>query len=178
MSDLLVPGVLIAIVALAIRWDLLEHRIPNALCGPALLAGVTLNALSDGVPGLWLAISGALAGLAVFLPLYLLKGMGAGDVKLMAAVGSFVGPLDAAWAAAMTLALGALIALGIVVRRRFLSRPARLEAVLADNTSLTPTPAASLRKERFPYAVAIAGGTILCMWYQGQLDPLAAALLR
>jgi prepilin peptidase CpaA len=109
--------------------------------------------------------------------LYLLHGMGAGDVKLMAAVGSFLGPLGALLAAATTLTLGALIAIGIVLHRRFARGRSRMEAALSDSMAVAQDDIASVRKQRFPYAVAIAGGTLLFMWHQGQLDPLAAALM-
>jgi prepilin peptidase CpaA len=167
---------LLMILALAASTDLLTHRIPNALTAPTLAIGLILQALSEGQAGILFALAGMSVGLAALLPFYLLRGMGAGDVKLMAAVGSFLGPLGALHAAAVTLVLGALLGVSVMVGRRFaLARApaARLAEVLHGSG---PAPA-SVRKEKFPYAVAIAGGAVVWMWHQGQLAHLAATLV-
>jgi prepilin peptidase CpaA len=93
---------------------LAEHRISNVLtlAGlPAALAAVNLG----GASGFLNALAGAGVGLLCFLPLYLSKGMGAGDVKLMAAAGAFFGPSDAFVAALLSLASGAVLALVILL---------------------------------------------------------------
>jgi prepilin peptidase CpaA len=73
-------------------YDLRFRRIPNWLALAGLVVGLALNALLFGLPGL--QTSGLGLGLAflIYFPLYLLRAMGAGDVKLMAAIGAIVGP--------------------------------------------------------------------------------------
>lgn len=73
-------------------YDLRYRRIPNWLTVTGVLIGVSVNALI-GPPeaGLLFALQGLAAGFGVYLVLYLLHAMGAGDVKLMAAVGALVG---------------------------------------------------------------------------------------
>jgi len=113
----LMTGVVLVVFALAVREDLLKHRIPNSLNLAGLVLGVGLAFLLDGVGGALAATGGALVGAAALLPFYLLRGMGAGDVKLMAAAGAFLGPLHALLAAAMALMAGAVLAVFIIAWR-------------------------------------------------------------
>ena len=86
---------LLALVTLAAIVDLARRRIPNLLLLTGWMVAVPLHLLSDQPgPAVLGALAGALCGLLIFLPLYLLRGMAAGDVKMMATVGLFVGPLD------------------------------------------------------------------------------------
>ena len=145
---------LLTVLAVAAATDLFEHRIPNLLTAPALATGLLIHTLTEGHAGMMVALTGMVVGLAALLPFYLLRGMGAGDVKLMAVVGSFLGPLGALHAA--------------------LIRPTpRLAGELPGSVAAH----VSIRTEKFPYAVAIAGGTVFFMWHQGQLAQLAATLV-
>ncbi|HXE12301.1 MAG TPA: prepilin peptidase [Bryobacteraceae bacterium] len=83
---------LVALVTVAAIYDLRFRRIPNWLNLSGLMLGFALNAVCFHLVGAKNAGEGMLLALAVYLPLYLLRGMGAGDVKLMAAVGALVGP--------------------------------------------------------------------------------------
>jgi prepilin peptidase CpaA len=89
---------LAAMVLTAGYFDLRYRRIPNWLTLPGFLVGLALNAFLSFRPGQGLLLRNAALGLAlamlVYFPLYLLRGMGAGDVKLMAAIGSLVGWRD------------------------------------------------------------------------------------
>lgn len=140
---------LLALLALAVRSDLLWHRIPNLITGLGLAAGLVLQATLAGWEGVRSGLLGAAAGCAVLLPFYLLRGMGAGDVKLAGAAGSYLGPAGALFGAFASLVAGAICALiwSIAVRRR-------LAAVDG-----SPGPA-ELRKQKFPYALAIALGML------------------
>ena len=81
---------LIAVLGLAVYWDLSERRIPNAVTVPGLVVGLLLAAFAEGgVPAQ--GVAGAGIALAVSLPLVLLGGLGAGDAKLFTTVGAFVG---------------------------------------------------------------------------------------
>jgi prepilin peptidase CpaA len=68
------------------------RRIPNWLTVPALLMGLALSAALGGWPGLKSSLEGAGIGLGILLPLVLARGLGAGDWKLMGALGAFLGP--------------------------------------------------------------------------------------
>lgn len=169
-------AIIVVVVALAIREDLLRHRIPNALNLSALTLGLGLALLGAGVGGLGQAASGVLVGFAALLPIYLLGGMGAGDVKLMSAAGAYLGPSGALLAAAVALVAGAVLAMGIVIWR--MSQAKSLE-VTSPSIEAPPRPRtaaaiARARKERFPYAIAIAVGVVAVLWLRGALGGLMA----
>jgi len=107
-----------------------------------------------------------------------LRGMGAGDVKLMAAAGTFLGFKSALVAAALSLIAGGVLALGYVAWR--LIEPTEpLQASAPGSASRAWRGAALLstvRHERFPYALAIASGVVMTLWLQGSLADLATAL--
>jgi prepilin peptidase CpaA len=84
----LAKGLLAAVVLLAAAWDLRTRTIPNWLTLPALAAGLLVQSPLEAAQGAGLA-------LLVHVPLYTLRAVGGGDLKLMAAVGAFTGP--AAW---------------------------------------------------------------------------------
>src|SRR5215471_12693389 len=84
-------ALLAALLGVAVLTDLRSHRVPNLLNLAGLIAGLALQTYTAGLHGLGDGLLGACVGLACFAPLYLLKGMGAGDVKLLAAVGAVLG---------------------------------------------------------------------------------------
>jgi len=84
--------VLIFMLLISLYTDIVERKIYNWTTIPAAVLGVILNFLADGAPGLKTSLMGLLTGLAVFLLPFLLGGMGAGDVKLMGAIGALKGP--------------------------------------------------------------------------------------
>lgn len=72
-------------------YDIRYRRIPNWLVLPAVLVGFALNAFLFGLAGLSHAGLGFGLAVLIYMPLYVLRGMGAGDVKLAAALGAFLG---------------------------------------------------------------------------------------
>jgi prepilin peptidase CpaA len=98
--------------------DIRSRRIPNWLTLSGVCAGLALNAATAGLAGFRLSAMGMLLGFGAYLALYSLRAMGAGDVKLMAAVGAIVGP--AGWISvfvATAIAAG-LLSLGLVIIKR------------------------------------------------------------
>ena len=84
--------VLVVTLAIAAWTDYQEWRIPNRLLAPSAAVALMLSTFLPGGQGIILSLLGATAGVFIFLPLYLLKGMGAGDIKLMGVIGLYVGP--------------------------------------------------------------------------------------
>ena len=99
--------VLVAALAAAVT-DVWKFKVSNFLTLPLLLSGLAYHWLSQGWPGLGMSVLGALFGFAVLLPMFLLGGMGGGDVKLLAAAGAWVG-----WPLALVVFLAAALAQGI-----------------------------------------------------------------
>jgi len=157
--------------------DVKECRIPNQFVFSGLALGVFFNTvLPDGLGfasslpggvGLWGALAGAAIGLGVMLPLYLLRAMGAGDVKLMAMVGAFLGSEDVIGAVLCSFIAGGVLSLGyawkIGVLRRTLQNIKLIvysSAVKIAGGSSPVLDAAPETAGKFPYAVAIAVGTL------------------
>lgn len=110
------------IVAALLVWaawiDGRELRVPNWLTFPMVFAGLAYNTIAFGWNGLGLALLGMVVGLLCLMPLYCVGGMGAGDVKLMAGVGAWLGWSVTAYAFAWTVVIGAVMAVGMVLYRQ------------------------------------------------------------
>jgi len=160
----------LTVMLLAAVWrDLSRHRIDNLLVLGGIAAGITLSGMQDGFAGVALALGGLLVGLVLLLPFYARGGMAAGDVKLMAAAGAFLGPLDAAWAAGWSLIAGGVIALAILLHgdglRRGVVSTGRQFFDYAMARVWVPAAPDSAAAKRFPYAVAIAVGCMtVVLW--------------
>jgi prepilin peptidase CpaA len=154
--QLTILGILLAI---AVQSDVRRYRIPNIVCLCLLISGLTFQAALYGLNGLLLGIGGMLAGFLVLLPFYVLGGMGAGDVKLLAAGGSFLGPGAALIAGGMALVGGALLALGLLLYRAGVAF-----AVSGDVKQMTDA-VLMFRKEHFPYALPIAAAVLGSFFY-------------
>ncbi|WP_349608931.1 MULTISPECIES: A24 family peptidase [Cupriavidus] len=149
----------IAIVLAAAAIDLQHRRIPNWLTFGAWLlalpAQLVIHGLGSGLSG-WAL--GWLTGLTVFLPLYALRGMAAGDVKLMAAVGAWLGPSMALQIALMAFLLGGAWALAHVCWFRHGSQVVRNIAGIVRGKAHGPSVGS------MPYGVAIAAGTLALLF--------------
>lgn len=165
---LIVPA--FALVWIAAAWDIKQRRIPNLLVLIAMLIGIALQLALVAGNGLFSALTGLVVGLAVLLPGYLLGTTGAGDVKLMAAIGTFLGPQDAALAALASIAVGSLVALGYAASSIFQPNsvsPWRRWGLMCRTffTTFQPIYLAPAEGEvmgrKFPFAVSIALGTTL-----------------
>lgn len=155
--------VTIAVGALAATIvDIRTRRIPNELT--AAIAGVGVGLAAAGTSGIsvWASMAGFAIGLALMMPGHALGATGAGDVKLMAAVGAVVGPSTVVSAFLFTAIAGGVLALAVAIRRR------RLGATLAGTGRLIAAPGdvkqqigAAPPASRFAYGPAIAVGSVL-----------------
>jgi prepilin peptidase CpaA len=114
--------ILVALVLTAAIWDLKSRRIPNWLSLTGILCGIALNSFLYGWSGLKESLEGMGTAFAVYFVLYLVRAMGAGDVKLMAAVGAFVGPGNWFMIFLITAVLGGVIALAVLAWRKRLRK--------------------------------------------------------
>lgn len=170
-------ALLAALLVAATLTDLRSRRIPNALVLAGLAASMACQAvaLTIGSAPLagsewWSPLAGLATGFAVMMPLYLLRATGAGDVKLMATVGAFIGAPTAIAAALYTLAAGGLLSLVFMLGRgiaaetianvRFLFTDWAQRARTGQGVRLAPL---AKTAARLPYAVAIAIGTAVAL---------------
>lgn len=108
---------LIALVVAAGVCDIRSRKIPNWLNLSGLVLGFGLNLLFFHAEGFKIAGLGLGLALLVYVPLYVVRGMGAGDVKLMAAVGSIAGPENWVRICVATIVIGGIASLVYVVRK-------------------------------------------------------------
>src|SRR5580704_3971926 len=107
--------ILLGILTLvAAGFDIRYRRIPNWLVLAGIVAGFVWNLYSSSWSGLGHAAAGLGLGFALYFPLYLLRARGAGDVKLLAAVGAIVGPMNCFWVFLLTALLGGAIAMVVL----------------------------------------------------------------
>src|SRR5579862_6740833 len=98
------------LVAIAAVFDIRFRRIPNWLVLAGIIIGGTWNVYSSGWSGLGRSAAGLGLGFVLYFPLYLIRARGAGDVKLLAAVGAIAGPMNCFWIFLTTAILGGIIA--------------------------------------------------------------------
>ena len=156
---------LAALLLAAVFFDLRSFRIPNAIVFGGTALALLLHALLPAGIGTLDSLAGLAVGLAGFLPLYLLRAIGAGDVKLMAMAGAFLGPRGAFAAIVLGFAAGALLALlfalkGGVLRKTVLNLRLMAYSALSAQAG-TAGPQFDPRADtaaRIPYSLAIALG--------------------
>lgn len=148
----LIPAAVASVAAvLDLRW----RRIPNWLTLSAFGAGVAVSVWRYGAPGVILALAGAALGLLMLLPFYAVRAIGAGDVKLLAALGALVGPQALVSVALYAAVAGGAISVLMLLRRH------RLGFTLSE---LVVRPLRLSRSgAKAPYGVAIASGVYLSM---------------
>lgn len=165
---------LVLLVTAASLFDLRRGKIPNALTYPACLFGLGLATADGG----WSGLTGSLLGFAIgFLPffgLYLLGGLGGGDVKLMAAVGALMGYPFTLNALITSILVGGLIALLLVIWEGKLWQAVRFLGLTVGRVFVPGLHREPLTaRQNVPFGVAICLGsflTLLCVW-QGYASP-------
>ena len=161
VKNLLLLGVLI----IAMITDIRSNRIPNWLTLPAIIIGFGINFISAGAGGLLFSIEGLLLGMGLFIVLYMLGGMGAGDVKLMGTVGAMLGPQMVLWAALYTAIAGGIYAVAVIAfhPRAKMIRTALIETVkgvIYSRSLKYNRPVSGEKLPKLCYGVAIATGTV------------------
>lgn len=149
--------------------DLRSRRIPNWLTGPSFVLGLLLHlAFSGPSQAGWALLAGVIAG-SLFLLLFVAGGMGAGDVKLMAAVGCLVGIGSVRDVLLATVLLGALLAIVLAASRGKLRETLGNAFTLLGHHQahgLAVHPELNVLNRsllRLPYAVPIAGGCLVTL---------------
>ena len=167
-----VTTVVLILVCLAAAWfDLRERRIPNWLTMGAIAAALLLR-LPGGMGDVGVGLMGALVGFAVALPFFLVGGLGGGDLKLIAAIGAFLGPTRLFFALLITAVVGGLMAIALIIQRRAGSQTAANLYTLISTFSIrsftgwkkesgVPLTIHSPSVITLPYGVPIAVGAVV-----------------
>lgn len=173
-------GVVIGASLAAAMWDADRRRIPNFLTGPVFLAGLAAAALTCGPLGTLDASIGCLIMAAPYLVLFVAAGGGAGDVKLMGAIGTWLGIVNGLIALFCVVVSGLMLALGAAAytkwRRAQLATAAdgargpRQPAGQNSGPNNSAAPVQPIRKMTIPYGVAIFAGVYIAglgvLWWR------------
>src|SRR5687767_9558410 len=168
--EILRTTAVLAVAALAVGFDLRTRRIPNLLTFGAAGAALVFAFVVDGAGGGASAALGWLLGVLVFLPFFALRGMGAGDVKLLAALGAWLGPVDTLYLAIFASIAGGGVALVVSFARGYLRRALSNIYLMVMHWRVSgpgPVPGLTLTDTAAPrlaYAVPIAIGALCTLW--------------
>lgn len=184
MEFIVVYCFLFIVLALSVYFDSTQRKIPNKITIPAILIGVIWSTVSSGLDGFLFSVWGFLLGFAVFLVPYILGGIGAGDVKLMAAIGALMG-----WEFTLASGLATAIAGGVIAVFYMLIKGG-LKQTIVDMFGLIVKPIfkflylvsgngwflksqkyfvnhkAKRENEYIPYAIAIALGVLIVFLFR------------
>jgi len=169
---LLSGGVFSVLLVIACVTDVRWRRIPNALVLTLALTGFAFSVWVDPwLVGLGRARGGLALGFGIWIMFFVIGAIGAGDVKLFAAAGAWLGPA-ATWRAALVgAAIGGVLAIAMLVRERrarqglesvMTSISTRSLAVLSNRPGTT-------KSQQLPYGVALACGVLVVAWFPGIL---------
>jgi prepilin peptidase CpaA len=164
-------AIILSIVSIAGYLDVRFGRIPNRFTGVALLLGLCAHALTSGWGGLGRSVAGAAVGTVLLFPLFVLRALGGGDVKLVAALGAAVTSRPLLDILLLTLWIAAALAVPVIVWR-WSWRPAasRLRAAIAHfwHHGLRPNPIVNVQHPDavllpFSFCVCLATWSALCL---------------
>jgi prepilin peptidase CpaA len=153
----------------AALFDLRLRRIPNWLNLGGVILGLCFNTYIWAGRGAMDSSLGLLLALAIYIPLYALRGMGAGDVKLMAAIGAIAGPGNWLTIFLSTALLGGAVSVLLVLRRRRLQETLRnissiVHSLLRRRAPVDACPQLDIRSQnalKLPHGAVIAAGVLV-----------------
>jgi len=164
-------GILIPSVLLASWFDYAQRRVPNWLNALLIVMGFIVQACYFGTAGLATGTLGLLTGFGLLIVPWLMHGMGAGDVKLMAAIGVWLGPLLTLYSFALGAVIGGLAAavmilstgrlrmacvnIGVILAKCSSSHAVFSEAGSAKSFGIT--------SQLLPYGVPLTAGTLIIL---------------
>ncbi|MCH7596059.1 MAG: prepilin peptidase [Planctomycetes bacterium] len=163
---ILIPGILLA------SWiDYSQKRVPNWLNLTLILVGLAVQAWFFGWSGVATGMLGLLTGFGLLIVPWMMNGMGAGDVKLMAAIGVWLGPLLTLYSFGLGAMIGGVTAVAMIMstgRLRMacvnigliIAKCSSRETVFSDVGSAKSF---GVTSQLLPYGVPLAGGTLIVM---------------
>ena len=156
--------------AAACATDLHARRIPNWLTFGSTALAFAFHFSNGGPEAVQHSATGWATGLFLFMPLFLLGGMGGGDVKLLAALGAWLGPRDAFWLAIYASMAGGIMAVLLAIRHNYLRQAFSNIGALGRfwwSSGLRPMAPLTLERgtgPRLAYAIPMFMGMLVTLW--------------
>lgn len=169
-AAVLVPGILLA------SWiDYAQRRVPNWLNGALILAGFAAQCAFRGAAGLESGFGGMLVGFGLLIVPWMIHGMGAGDVKLMAAIGVWIGPLLTLYSFVLGALIGGIAAVAMILSTGRLRMACVNLSVILSKCSSGQTMFSEFGSAKsfgnssqlLPYGVPLTAGTLLVLAAKG-----------
>ena len=163
---ILVPGILLA------SWiDYAQRRVPNWLNAALIVIGFAVQAWFFGFSGITTGFLGMLTGFGLLIVPWLMHGMGAGDVKLMAAIGVWIGPWLTLWSFALGAIIGGVAAVAMILStgrlrmacanfNMIMAKCSNMQSMFSEFGSAKSFGATS---QLLPYGVPLTGGTLIVL---------------
>ena len=171
MTDINATHVIAVVIALiACVTDLRSRRIPNVLTFAAALAGLAFHTINGGLNGSLVSLAGWTVGLLAFLAPFALGGMGGGDIKLVAALGAWLGPAETVSLAIYSVLVAGAAALLISATHGYLRQALSNIYLLLMHwrvVGIRPLHDVSLaggKGPRLAYAVPVFAGLVATIW--------------
>lgn len=165
----IIQWVLALTLAIAVITDIRSQKVYNWLTFPVFALGFILNCLRAGPYGLLDSLEGVCAG-SIALVLVILGGMGAGDIKLIWAIGALMGPHFTVSTVLWTCISGGVIGVGYAIKKGELAHTIKNALIGTHVLALTKSPeslkglAAASKVGKMPYAPAIAVGAAVATY--------------
>jgi prepilin peptidase CpaA len=166
----LAAAAVLVLCAAACYTDVTTRRIPNSLTFGAAAVALVFHLVTGGPTALLSSAGGWLLGVALFAPFFILGGMGAGDVKLLAAIGAWLGPEAVAWTALYASLAGGALAIVVAVSAGYLRQALTNLWVLVGYwrvAGFKSFPELTLRSSSSPrlaYAIPVSAGAMITLW--------------
>jgi len=170
-SDIYLSTFLAVILLIAVIYDIWVAKIPNVITFSGIITGIIYHGAAQGLSGVGFSIAGLLVGGGVFFPFYLLKGMGAGDIKLMGAVGALVDLRGIIPAIVFTALAGGVYAFALIffnpraLKGLIFGTASMVKTLLLTGQLNLPTLFEKGEKPQVRYGIAIAAGTLFSQWW-------------
>jgi len=163
-TDIYLNLFLIIVLLIALAIDMRIFKIPNMLTYPAMAAALIFHAVLNGMSGFLFSMLGLIAGLGILLGPFLLGFMGAGDVKLIGAVGAALGVRGVVNACIFTALAGGILAIVLLLVHnrnfKFVSSYAAALSASIGERRVIGVPSSAGKKPKVYYGLAIAVGTL------------------
>ena len=162
-----------ATAVIACATDLGTRRIPNVLTMGSAAIALAARAWMDGTSAVGLGLAGLIVGFTMFLPLFMVRGLGGGDVKLLAALGAWLGPLLVMWTALFGAIAGGVAAIVVAVANRYVVQAYHNIWLLLTQWRVAGIGAVAgltlddAKSPRLAYALPLTGGLLVAIWLKG-----------